>query len=607
MKRLTTALLWLIILAISSCTTKKEEEYFEQHATFPEMATLEERLDIASRVVPSKRQLQWQELELTAFIHFGINTFTDNEWGSGKEDPVLFNPTQLDTDQWVRELKDAGFKMVILTAKHHDGFCLWQTETTEHSVRNSPWEGGKGDVVADLAASCEKYDMQLGLYLSPWDRNHPTYGEGDAYNQVYLEQLRELLTNYGRVDEVWFDGANGEGPNGKRQEYDWGSVLSLIRELQPDAVTAIMGVDARWVGNERGYGRETEWSATVLPPGSLPQAMGTEEKLGISATSDDLGSRELLEKASEIFWYPSEVDVSIRPGWFYHESQDSQVKSLEQLADIYFSSVGMNSSLLLNIPPNREGLLSEPDVLRIREFGDFVRAFNENELDVHEGGFNYIEGKELKSVEIAIDSDKYFNSTLLQENISKGQRIEEFKVEALVDGSWTEITRGTTIGYKRILLLDHPLKAERVRATVLSARAPADILRLAAHLVPVIVPSVTTDNLPTIHAKDLEITGENPLTVKIEDANNIRGFIFTPLERDESSIPTAFEFSSSKDGTKWTTLLVGEYGNIINNPIPQVRFLGKDAQINPLLRLRGWTKEGEEVQIIADELELITN
>ena len=235
---------WLVALALvllAGCTKEKEEKQFVQHLEFPEQMSLEGKVEMASRLVPTAEQLAWQEQELTAFIHFGINTFTDREWGDGTEDPALFNPTDLDTDQWCKVLSEAGFKMVILTAKHHDGFCLWPTKTTEHSVASSPWREGKGDVVGDLAKSCQKYGLRLGLYLSPWDRNHPTYGEGDAYNKVYLEQLRELLTNYGEVWEVWFDGANGEGPNGKVQEYDWEAVIKLIKELQPNAITAIMG------------------------------------------------------------------------------------------------------------------------------------------------------------------------------------------------------------------------------------------------------------------------------------------------------------------------------------------------------------------------------
>ena len=303
-------------------------------------------------------------MELTAFLHFGINTFTDREWGDGTEDPKLFNPTNLDADQWVRTLKEAGFQMVILTAKHHDGFCLWPSRYTTHSVASSNWKDGKGDVVREVRDACTKYGMKFGVYLSPWDRNAPCYGDSPKYNQYFIDQLTELLTNYGEVHEVWFDGANGEGPNGKKQEYDWDRFYETIQRLQPKAVMAIMGDDVRWVGNEKG------WSATVLTPGIYGRSEANNGQLGISNMSADLGSRAMLEKASELFWYPSEVDVSIRPGWFYHTYEDSKVKSVKQLMDIYCQSVGYNSVLLLNIPPDREGRINAADAQRLKEFAE---------------------------------------------------------------------------------------------------------------------------------------------------------------------------------------------------------------------------------------------
>lgn len=597
------ALVALLLVSLSACKPGANEEYYEQHVTFPEGADLVTKVDMASRLVPSERQLQWQQLELTAFMHFGINTFEDVEWGSGAADPALFNPTLLDTDQWVRELKDAGFKMVILTAKHHDGFCLWQTETTDYSVRSAPWKEGNGDVVKELAASCRKYGLKLGIYLSPWDRNHPTYGTGDGYNEVYLEQLRELLSNYGKVDEVWFDGANGEGPNGKRQEYDWDRVLELIRELQPDAVTAIMGVDARWVGNERGYGRETEWSATVLPPSSLPESREITERLGIEATSMDLGSRDLLAQATDLYWYPSEVDVSIRPGWFYHASQDKEVKSLQQLADIYFSSVGMNSSLLLNIPPNREGRFAEADVQRLREFGAFVRQFNDHNLVK---GANSAELEVGESLEVTLDGSRYFSSVLLQENIARGQRVERFSVEALIDGEWHEVAEGTTIGYKRILLLDRPIKAESLRVTIEQARGKAHLSSVGAHLVPDIAPSVAPE-LQSLLSRDLvEVRLEEPLTLYTEEIGRVAGFVYTPSQEGTAdTLPLTFEWSTSADGEEWQVVMVGEFSNIINNPIPQVRVMDERANLEQWLRLRGYAQSGEEVHLAGDEVQLI--
>lgn len=369
----------LILTTVLSLTIfsglQAQETYYEKHVAFPAGATAAEKVEMASRLVPTPQQLEWQRMELTAFLHFGVNTFTGREWGDGTEDPAIFNPTSLDCEQWVRTLKESGFKMAIITAKHHDGFCLWPTKTTRHSVVSSSWKDGKGDVVRELRDACKKYGIKFGVYLSPWDRNASCYGDSPAYNQFFIKQLTELLTNYGEVHEVWFDGANGEGPNGKKQIYDWDAILKTIRRLQPKAVTAIMGDDVRWVGNEKGIGRETEWSATALTPGIYPRSGEQNKELGIFGKAKDLGGRDIVARATELFWYPSEVDVSIRPGWFYHADQDKQVKSLNHLTDIYFKSVGYNSVLLLNIPPDLRGLINGNDVQRLKEF---FQLFKEN-------------------------------------------------------------------------------------------------------------------------------------------------------------------------------------------------------------------------------------
>ncbi|HSK14294.1 MAG TPA: alpha-L-fucosidase, partial [Phnomibacter sp.] len=320
----------------------------------------------AGSLAPTPRQLRWQQLELTAFFHFGVNTFTDREWGTGKEDPKIFNPSQLDAMQWVRAAKDAGIKQVIITAKHHDGFCLWPTATTKHSVASSPWKQGKGDVVKEVADACSKLNIGFGVYLSPWDMNSTVYGS-DAYNDLFVQQLTELLTNYGRIDEVWFDGANGEGPNGKKQVYDFERWYKLIRTLQPQAVIAIMGPDVRWVGTETGYGRETEWS--VVPADNMdPEKIAETSQQDLAfkpqgdMMGDDLGSREKIRNAKALVWYPAETDVSIRPGWFFHDAENDKVKDPEKLLDIFFHSVGKNGVLLLNIPPDKRGLVHEKDI-----------------------------------------------------------------------------------------------------------------------------------------------------------------------------------------------------------------------------------------------------
>lgn len=471
------------IATLISCGGDRDEKFYQGKVIFPVKPNMGVKEAMAARVIPHPRQLAWQELEMTAFIHFNINTFTDQEWGTGKESPELFNPVDLDADQWVRVLSEAGMKMVIITAKHHDGFCLWPTLTTKHSVASSPWRDGRGDVIRDLREACDKYGMKFGIYLSPWDRNAESYGDSPAYNRFYMEQLTELLTWYGKVDEVWFDGANGEGPGGRKQEYDWQAYYDLIRELQPDAVTAIMGEDVRWVGTETGYGRETEWSVTALAPGGSPESIAINESLGLTAMSEDLGSSNLLQKAGSVYWYPAEVDVSIRPGWFWHASEDSLVKDVSKLADIYINSVGRNAVLLLNVPPDSTGLISDIDIRSLQGLKKWIDALYENDLlngarPYDTKASNAIDGdnstswsprnKRVASFVPAIDAT--FNTAMLQEDISKGQRVEKFIIEALTGQQWDTIATGTTIGYKRIIRFPE-VTAGEIRLTIVSARA----------------------------------------------------------------------------------------------------------------------------------------
>ncbi|MEE1021286.1 MAG: alpha-L-fucosidase, partial [Bacteroidales bacterium] len=345
-------------------------------------------------------------------------------------------------------------------------------------VKNSPWKNGKGDVVRELRDACEKYGIKFGIYLSPWDRNAKTYGDSPAYNKLYIQQLTELLTNYGEIHEIWFDGACGEGENGRKQEYDWKAILQTIRDLQPQAVTAIMGDDVRWVGNEGGLGRETEWSATVIAPGSYPDKKENNTQLGLNEMSKDLGSRSLIEKAKEAYWYPSEVDVSIRPGWFYHPEEDDKVRSLSNLVDIYFQSVGRNSVLLLNIPPDKRGLLHENDVKRIKELSNYIsKTFSKNYAIKSDKLWQAVAGE---SKEYKVKKDSIVNTFLIQEDISKGQRVEEFLVEAYINGEWQTLTKGTTIGYKRLLRFED-CKVEKIRITILSSRGKANIKNIGLY------------------------------------------------------------------------------------------------------------------------------
>lgn len=458
----------------------------------------------AANVKPSARQLRWQQLELTAFFHFGINTFTNKEWGDGTEDPKIFNPTKLDARQWVRTMKEAGFKQVILTAKHHDGFCLWPSKFTEHSVKNSPWKSGKGDVVKEVAAACKEYKIGFGVYLSPWDRNHKDYGDSKIYNQYFENQLTELLSNYGKVDEVWFDGANGTGPNGKKPVYDFANWYKLIRKLQPAATIAVMGPDVRWVGTESGYGRLTEWSVLPADENMLKAIADNSQKEVTFAPSgdkmgEDLGSRTKILNAKGLVWYPAETDVSIREGWFYHPEQDHKVKSPEKLMDIYFSSVGRNSVLLLNVPPDKNGLISESDVKTLKDWS-FLRneLFAENLAkqatlkansgnnvkSILDGYLNtyYVASPKDTTTIINLNFPKpvSFDVLALQENIAIGQRVEKFVLEYKDEENWKIATEGTTIGYKRLLRFKS-ITAKEVRLRILSSRLNPTIAELGLY------------------------------------------------------------------------------------------------------------------------------
>jgi len=496
----------LAILALTACREQKPKFNFVK---IDPKDTPEKIIEKAAHIAPSPRQLAWQDLEFTAFVHFGINTFTNREWGTGQEDPALFNPTAFDATQWVSVMKEAGMKMIIATAKHHDGFCLWPSKYTDHSVKSSPWKDGKGDVVGELAEACHQGGMKFGIYLSPWDRHEPTYGT-EQYNDHFVNQLTELLTQYGEVDEVWFDGACGEGPNGKKQVYDWIRYYETVRELQPQAVIAIMGPDVRWVGTESGYGRVAEWSVipyNVVNTESVADASQQEPSNGVfipmgDKTARDLGSRSKILKASALVWYPSEVDVSIRPGWFYHASQDDQVKTPEKLLDIWFSSVGRNSLLLLNVPPDQRGLIHENDVRTLKEFKAVRDAvFGENLAEgatvkasssaagLHAGNV-LIPGREKfwmprkgkleANLEFDLQKEQTIDCITVQENIEYGQRVEQFSLEVWKKERWREVTRSTTIGNKRLLRFS-PQTTNRVRLRILQSRATPAISFVGFH------------------------------------------------------------------------------------------------------------------------------
>lgn len=453
----------------------------------------------AAEIRPSSNQLAWQRMEFYAFIHFSVNTFTDREWGTGDESPEIFNPTEFNADQWVEVCKSAGMSGLILTCKHHDGFCLWPSLYTEHSVRNSPWRNGKGDIVKEVSEACKRGGIKFGIYLSPWDRHEKAYGDSKVYNEYFKKQLSEILSNYGEIFSVWFDGACGEGPNGKRQVYDWEGYYEIIRQLQPQAVISVCGPDVRWCGNEAGHCRKAEWSVVPAELLNLEKIQDKSQKADdgqfskkINSGDEDLGSREAIRGCERLVWYPAEVNTSIRPGWFYHAKEDNCVKSIDELLRIYFGSVGGNANFLLNIPPDRRGLIHEYDADRLKEFGNTVRSIfgvnlsegaaavaSETRDKEHAVGNIFSkdintywcpkEGTEEAVIEIDLKEIKSFNKISLMEYINIGQRIEAFQLEYMEEGTWKQFYEGTTVGYKRICCFEK-INAQYIRLNITSSR-----------------------------------------------------------------------------------------------------------------------------------------
>ncbi|TDL57918.1 alpha-L-fucosidase [Paenibacillus dendritiformis] len=401
--------------------------------------------------VPTPQQLAWQDLELGMFFHFGINTYCDQEWGDGTDSPELFNPVELDARQWIRTAKEAGFNYVILTAKHHDGFCLWPTKTTDYSVRSSPWKNGQGDVVREVADACREIGMKFGVYVSPWDRNAPCYADSAAYDDFYAEQLTELLTGYGPLVEVWFDGAGSEG-----REYDWKRIIGLVKQHQPDAMIFNMGAPTiRWVGNEDGVAPYPCWN--------------TAESARVSMFTSDMNT--WMEETPG--WVPAECDVPIRKRhWFWHPNDEQSLHSLEHLMDLYYRSVGHGTTLLLNVSPDNRGLLPEPDTERVLEFGAEIRRRFGQPLGSASGT-----GSEL---ELALDEEALVDHVVTMENIAHGERVRAYTIEAEVGGEWKPVAAGSAIGHKKIDSIE-PTRTSRVRIRVTEEAAEPHIRSLAAY------------------------------------------------------------------------------------------------------------------------------
>ena len=413
-------------------------------------------------VRPTPQQIDYQRQEKIAFVHFGVNTYTNREWGTGNEDPSIFNPVDFDAEQWVRVLSRNGFKTLVLTAKHHDGFSLWPSKATDHDVESSPWKNGEGDIVKEVSDACKKYGIRFGVYLSPWDMHEPSYGT-PAYNDFYMTQLRELLTNYGPVAEVWFDGAKGE--DAKDMEYDFEAWWDLVRELQPEAVIfSDEGPDVRWIGNEHGFAGETNWSKINRDSVSIGgRGQGPYLNSGVPNGPD---------------WVPGECNTSIRPGWFYHPEEDDKVKPLGDLMEVYYKSIGRNCTMMINIPPTPGGRFHPNDVERLDRFSEKIDSIFDRNLasdgrasvadnnfapnnpasNLTDGDWNsyWIAKEESSSIalDLEFDSEQTFNHLVLQEFIPLGQRVAEFQVLAQTGDNWKKIAAGTTVGHKRILKIN---------------------------------------------------------------------------------------------------------------------------------------------------------
>jgi alpha-L-fucosidase len=661
--------------------------------------------------VPTENQMRWQEMEYYAFVHFSLNTYTDQSWGYGNEDIKLFNPEKSDCRQWVRICKEAGMKGIIITAKHHSGFCLWPSKYTEYSVKNAPWKNGKGDMVREMADACKEYGLKLGIYLSPWDRNYANYGKPE-YITYFRNQLTELLTNYGEIFEVWFDGANGgSGYYGGANEtrtidrttyYDWKNTYTLIRKLQPNIVIWNDGgdrADLRWVGTESGFVGETNWS--------LLNATG-EVEWGMLHFGLESGNA----------WVPAEVNTSIRPEWFYHPVEDTKVKTVPQLMDTYYHSIGRNGTLLLNFPIMPNGLIHENDEKAALEFAKAVKesfAVNLAEKRKAEasnvrgnskkfGASKAIDGKkdtywatenEVKTASLTIDLGKptLFNRFLVQEYIRLGQRVKGFTVEALVDGNWKELAKATTIGYKRILRFPS-VKASKVRVTITDSKSCPLISNMGVYNAPVFLNaptiarnqageiSITTNDIgpffyytidgseptptsnryngsfPTEGKVNVKAISYDPATGKsspvalekfdiprkkwkILDADNekayaiLDGNIATTWHQNKDKLPvdlvidlgneqnlvgfkyfpdqgmwgpgiiTHYQFYTSQDNTTWKLVDEGEFSNIKNNPLWQIKkFATEKARY---IKLRATANAENNNNIGYAEVDVITN
>lgn len=548
--------------------------------------------------LPQPKQVKWQQMELYAFIHFGLNTFCDREWGYGDTELSVFNPSNLDCEQWAKTCKDAGMKGIILTAKHHDGFCLWPTKYTDYSIRNTPYKDGKGDIVGELAAACRKYGLRMGVYLSPWDRHQAFYGT-PLYREYFHAQLEELLTQYGEVFEVWFDGANGgDGYYGGAREnriidrktfYDYPRAHRTIEQLQPEAVIfSDGGPGCRWVGNEKGYAFATNWS--FLRINEVYPGYDRYPELQQGHADGDT-------------WVAAECNVSIRPGWFYHEKEDDKVKTVDQLTDLYYRSVGHNGTFLVNFPVAKDGRIHPTDSANAVNF--YRRVQNElkenllKKATIKASGFR---GKEFTVKNLTDDNfDTYWatkdgittadltitfkkptkvNRLKLQEYIPLGQRVSAFTIEYKTGTQWQPVRvkeELTTIGYKRLVRFE-TIEAKQLRVRFLESRGPLCINEAGAYYAPNGTLSYEQEKQShaSLPVKSIKLTAENEFTVELEQAQTVRSLFYLPASH---GIISHYEILAGTSKENMRTVAKGEFSNIRNNPIMQeVYFTPTDAK-----------------------------
>lgn len=629
------------ILIIFACNTSTKEEHSNGVSIdIPSNASIDEVTYLATKVRPSTQQIDYQQREMLGFIHFGMNTFTGKEWGTGKEDPMIFNPTKLDADSWVKTFKDAGITGVILVAKHHDGFCLWPSKYTKHSIANCPWKNGQGDIVKDVAEACKKYNMKLCLYLSPWDMHEKTYGT-EEYNDYYVHQMEELLTNYGPVYLFWFDGAGTVNKDGKQTvPLDWNRFFNRAKELQPNIL--LSGIkDIRWVGNEAGRGHETEWCV-----------QGINGTHGEFANQSDslLGTIEYLMKKEKLVWYPSRGGLPIRKGWFYNPQDNHTTKSLQYLINSYFSTVGQNSNLLLNLSPDTLGQIPQQDANRLIEFGNLIQEMKKTD---------YAKGAKVTPISgwsdstpsnLIVDNDPFtswhthknvcnaeavislrkaatINVIKIQENIRDyGQRVKSFAIDAWIDNQWKEIKRSTTIGFRKMIYLPHPITTDKFRVRFLDARVSISWSNFSLYFItyPIVSDTIynkeyvsqsqykisfdgiiAKDNLESLKDNnpqtywngELSNSHENAFIFKIQP-QEIKGLLYRPVDLKDCGHIEYYTIYISNDGKTWgNPIAKGRFGNIQNNPVEQlVTFKKQNVRFIKFV-INGVTSANREIKI----------